>query len=154
MNWLNGEDEDQGPCRYHWIELSRLLVERFEGRVRMDDIISLKLREIAAGLTEGGIRGITDMRFAQFDFGATEIRRFVDWVAENPSHMIDSRWGLIVDDPKETGLTMLYQQLIPISKESQVFSTLDATIDWLGLEGDEAQTVRTALHGDKGRAGA
>ncbi len=139
--WLTGDAGFplDNPCRFRWIPAEQLLLESLRGPITLEDLLAMKESELAAGIVEGGIRGLSDLREARFLFGAAGLRQFVDWCAEHPSHMENSRWSLLVDDPRETSLTMLYQELRPFAKDSEIFSTVEAALAHVGMSPQEWQ---------------
>lgn len=120
---------------YSYVPSERALLEVFEGVVVLDDLIELGRRAREDLHPEsGGIVGLTDIREAELHLNASEMRRYVHWLREQSSTSCVERHAILVRTPRETGLALLFADLVDDRFEGRCFSTVEAARDWLDLE--------------------
>lgn len=111
---------------------SGILDSRFDGEVTVQEIVDYIDATRLNKSYPRVLKILTDATNAQMNFPPAEIPQIVEAnykSLEQYELIID---GIVIDTPRETALTMLYQELAATNKyRFEVFASRDAAISWL-----------------------
>lgn len=109
-----------------------LIIEHYEGSIKMEDIILLKKKTSVQTGYSPNYDVIMDFRHATFDFAVEEVSDYVDFANSYEMIIGKRKTGFITSKPKQVALTTIFGCIkgdLPI--DSQTFSTLNALLAWL-----------------------
>lgn len=120
---------------HRWLEDERVCLVRYEGEMDGDAFIEAD-REIFSSRTGPGLRYFFDLRSVHIRGGAESCRRYATWLSElefDATHP-GSQQVMVVDDPQDTGLTMLMAAISSPELQIQIYSTLEQACRDLGVD--------------------
>jgi hypothetical protein len=109
-----------------------LVVARFAGNVSASDILAFFAQLDGDPAYERSMSGLVDLRDAQPALEPEELKGLADAAVERK--LKRGRWGLLVEQPRATALSMLYTKAVASRYHLKVFSTLDGLSDYLGFD--------------------
>lgn len=109
-----------------------LVVARFAGRVSAADILGFFAQLDADPAYVRSMNGLVDLIGAQPALEPEELKALADDVADRK--LKHGRWGLLVDQPRATALSLLYTKAVASRYRLKVFSTVDGLSDYLGID--------------------
>lgn len=132
--------------RYRWMEDEKICLVRYEGPMDGDAFIEAD-GEIFASTSGPGIRFLFDLRDANITGGVESARKYARWMDEidlTTSHP-DALQAMVVDDPNDTGLTMLLAAIAEPGTRIECFSTLDGACRALGIDPEILENHRDLI---------
>lgn len=112
--------------------LTNTLESKFEGNVILSEIINYIIATKENNSYPRKLKILTDSSEAIFNFAIEDLEIIVEEnykSLEKYDLIIDA---IIIDDPKNTVLSMLYLELVKTNKyKFEIFATKSAAIDWL-----------------------
>jgi hypothetical protein len=109
-----------------------LLVHVGDGHVGIEDIRDLRARRRSEGVPRSVARTLTDMRRAVFDFDIATLRAHEEGLAAD--EFAGAKHAEVVVDVHPTAILLLWKQWLPDGVHVEVFSTIEAAYEWLGVE--------------------
>ncbi len=111
---------------------SKILEVTFKGNVTLAEIVNYIKATKKKGIYPRKLKIITDSRNAIFNFSIDDLEIIVEEnykSLEKYEMIIDA---IIIDDPKNTALSMLYLELVKTNKyKFEIFATKSAALNWL-----------------------
>jgi len=123
------------PPYHRYLEDQRLCLVRYEGRMDGDDFIEAD-QQIFRAVCGENVRFLFDMRTVHITGGAETARRYATWISELdlPHTHPGIRQAIVVDDPQDTGLSMLMTAISAPDLEMMIFSSLEAACHSIGVD--------------------
>lgn len=113
-------------------EQSKILESKFEGNVILSEIVNYIIATKENKSYPRKLKILTDSRDAIFNFTIEDLEIIVEEnykSLEKYNLIIDA---IIIDNPKNTVLSMLYLELAKTNKyKFEIFATKSAALDWL-----------------------
>ena len=107
-------------------------IVQFIGIVSIDEILEYIISTMNNNTFPRKLKIITDARRANMDFSPKDLSRIVEANMKSLEKYEMITDAIVLDSPKETALSILYQELSLTNKyRFQVFSTQEAALNWL-----------------------
>ena len=120
--------------RYRWIEEHKICLVRYEGTMDGHDFIAAD-SEVFGATRGAGVRYLFDMRDVHITGGAATARVYATWLSE--SNLAASNPGaqqaIVVENPEDTGLSMLMATISDPGLDFRIFSTLEGACGALDI---------------------
>ncbi|MDO9595241.1 MAG: hypothetical protein Q7J19_09630 [Lutibacter sp.] len=111
---------------------TKILESKFEGNVTLAEVVNYIVATKENKTYPRKLKILTDSMGAIFDFSIKDLEIIVEEnikSLEKYDSIIDA---IIIDDPKNTVLSMLYLELAKTNKyKFEIFATKSAALDWL-----------------------
>lgn len=108
------------------------LESKFDGDIYLTEIVNYIIATKENSTYPRTLKIITDATKASFNFSIDDLEIILDEnykSLEKYNYIIDA---IIIDNPKNTAISMLYQELAKTNKyKFGVFSTIEAATEWL-----------------------
>ena len=120
---------------YKILALNRLIVQYYSGDITMDDIIYLQ-KGISDDLNyNSSFDVVIDFRDANLLLKVEDMDKSIDFFKNNPKIHGKRNAAYITNNPNEVVITTIFAELITyIPIQAKVFSTIQASVDWLGID--------------------
>ena len=122
------------PFRYRYLPERHVHLEALYAEVTLEQVVAMKTQQRDAEIGGLGLRALVDLRQARARFETGQVRVFGEWMRAQLPGQLDTRSALLASSPVETGLSLLYASDMRQIKTVEVFTTLAAALEWLGLE--------------------
>ena len=113
------------PIEYRIFPEQGLVVERFLGRITVEELEQVTKQIWADDAYENTFNGLFDLTNAELDMSRNEVLAFCQMIFSAPS-ATSGRVAIIVNKPVETALSFLFQSDLAVKNEVAVFSTWDS----------------------------
>lgn len=108
------------------------IVARFSEDVGFDDLLQWYESIQKDEHFSNQLDGITDMRGARMALTRDDMARIFTYIVKR--RLALGRWALLIEEPKVTALTMIYERYIGDVHESEVFSSEEGASEYLGVD--------------------
>lgn len=121
--------------QYRHLADDRLCLVRYEGQMDGQDFIDAD-GEIFAAVSGKNIRFLFDLRAVHITGGAETSRRYAAWISELNLTLTHPgiQQAIVVDDPQDTGLSMLMTAISTPDLQMSIFSSIEAACHALGVD--------------------
>jgi len=121
------------PATYLILPEKRLIIERFTGSTGLEEIKNLLGRVFADPLFDRSFHTLMDFTKAVLKTGLEEVALLCEFISSVAGGCIGST-AIIAAGPMGTALAMLISKGLSFFTPSEVFSTGEAALDFLGLD--------------------
>lgn len=111
----------------------KLIIGKFEGPTGSEDIKRLLMEIWSDTLFDRAFHMVMDFTRAALNIGMAEVTMLCDAIVGIAGGVM-GRAALIASGPVGTALAMLFSKGISLITHSEVFSTWDAALDFLGVD--------------------
>lgn len=78
------------------------------------------------------LNGVTDMRGARVALEREDMEKIFRYVIDR--RLTLGRWALLIEEPKITALSMIYERYVGDFHESEIFSSEEGASEYLGID--------------------
>ena len=121
------------PLRMHYVESVDVFVEQLEGEITMEAAQAMKEEEIASGHFGPDTAVLCVVHDVEFQFG--KVRDFGAWLRDAYAGR-NPRAAYLISGTKAAALMTLLQNQFR-DRPVEVFSTLEAAVNWLGRDPEQ-----------------
>lgn len=139
------------PHRVAFLPEPEVLIEVLEGSIDLEALLAMKRDEERRGWTVAPRRVLTDLRKADLRIDAEDIRKLRAYLVARLDELPERRVALLVAGPVTTALSLMFQRNSTVPGVA-VFSTVEASLEWLGLTIDDVSGLWPEAHAPTRRA--
>lgn len=110
----------------------RLVVETVRGEVTVEELRDKFLSLFRNPEYDDSMRGLCDLRKASSRMQRSDFEQLAEEV-ESTSCFGQTRWAILTDDPMLTAFAQIFQRRVGEDGNIQIFSTLEAAEDYIGV---------------------
>jgi hypothetical protein len=111
---------------------NKLLIEKYEGELSIDDMIAHKEEELNDPDFEPDLDVITDITNANFTFNLSIIKKYTDYLIEKGYLIGGSNCAIIIATPHHATNSIKFIELLKeIQNNIDIFSTYEAAMNWI-----------------------
>ena len=120
--------------KYKIIADLKVIVEYYEGRIFLNDMIEFETREMKDKEYYPQLNMIADLRNAELLASDKDVIEFADFMKKTKELLAERKVAIVTNTPYQAALTTLYSLYTADSPlNNKVFSTLEAAMKWIGL---------------------
>lgn len=140
-----------GYIHYKILPELNLIIEYYCGKINLDDVIDHKKLEIKDLEYSANYHFIADLRDSELDVVSNQdFFDYLDFVEMNNKVAGQRRSAILTNTPNQVAITSLFRmnsKSLPINFE--IFSTLEAAIDWVNLSANYFDDIKESIHNMK-----
>lgn len=137
------------PNRYAYAPDLHLVVERFEGALRIDDIIAMKTAQAEDGITAPHLRALVHASDTTFEIEPRETERLADFFHESVTQARGARFAFLIDEARATALTLLWEHRVEDMASVEIYTSIHEALVGLGISFSDLTDEQHALLGPR-----
>jgi len=139
-----------GYIRYKILPELNLIIEYYGGKINLDDVICHKRLEIKDLEYNGNYHFIADLRDVELNVSIQDITDYLHFVKKNNQVIGQRNSAILTNSPNQVAITTLFKmkgENLPVGYE--VFSTLEAAIEWINLSSNYCDIIEEIIRNMK-----
>lgn len=119
-----------------------IIIEYFAGKISLENILELKLRESQDLNYNSNFNIIDDSRDAEFLLNEQDIKLYVEHLSQSKLFVGERNAAYLTETPNQVVIATLFDVLkkeLPVNVK--IVSTVDAALSWVGLLNDDRKVI-------------
>ena len=143
---MNREAKNGLRSQYRILEKALLIVECHEGLLTLENMIRFRQEQRLDRNFTPELNILMDLRHVEISGEPVEVENYVSFYKANQNISGNRRIAVLTDTPNQVFYTTLFEQFSKmLSQKTKIFSTLDASFNWLNVDIPKQQIEQIIL---------